>query len=249
MSDYKMVPVEPTPEMLQAACDEEQRPLSMWSRMKAVYTAMLAAAPAVQGERVGYVRRSAIELMTGDELGVRANIVKEPRYPDCVALYTAPQPAEHLPFPEGIREGAPYDDPDFEALCREHEIWGTAAAAQCAVFWEAGKRVAEQQPAEQQLDLHLFAKRMDEELEKHDIQGFEPVLLAVAEEVLGYEQQPAPDVAGLVEALTMARETIASALRANAPDYFTTDSDIARHVVIQRIDAALAAHRKQGDKT
>lgn len=59
-------------------------------------------------------------------------------------------------------------------------------------------------------------------------------------------QQPAPDVSGLVEALTMARETIASALRANAPDYFTTDADIARHVVIQRIDAALAAHRNQG---
>ena len=59
------------------------------------------------------------------------------------------------------------------------------------------------------------------------------------------EQQPAPDVAGLVEVLTMARETIASALRANAPDYFTTDADIARHVVIQRIDTALAAHRKR----
>ncbi len=56
------------------------------------------------------------------------------------------------------------------------------------------------QPAEQKLDLHLFAKRMDEELEKHDIQGFEPVVLAVAEEVLGYEQQPAPDATGLVEA-------------------------------------------------
>lgn len=51
--------------------------------------------------------------------------------------------------------------------------------------------------------------------------------------------QPAPDVAALVDALTMARETIASALRANAPDYFTTDADIARHVVIQRIDAAM----------
>lgn len=60
------------------------------------------------------------------------------------------------------------------------------------------------------------------------------------------EQQPAPDVEGLVEALTMARETIASALRANAPEYFTTDADIARHVVIQRIDTALA-HRK-GDE-
>lgn len=44
--EWRVVPVEPTPEMLQAACDEEQRPLPMWSRMKAIYTAMLAA----QGE-------------------------------------------------------------------------------------------------------------------------------------------------------------------------------------------------------
>lgn len=36
---------------------------------------------------------------------------------------------------ENIREGAPYDDPRFEALCREHGIWGTAQAALCAVFW------------------------------------------------------------------------------------------------------------------
>lgn len=50
MTDYKLVPVEPTPEMVQAACVEEQRPLPMWSRMKAIYKAMLTAAPAVQGE-------------------------------------------------------------------------------------------------------------------------------------------------------------------------------------------------------
>lgn len=45
MTDYKLVPVEPTAEMVKAACDEEQRPLPMWTRMKAIYTAMLAAAP------------------------------------------------------------------------------------------------------------------------------------------------------------------------------------------------------------
>lgn len=59
------------------------------------------------------------------------------------------------------------------------------------------------------------------------------------------EQQPAPDVSELVETLTMARETIAFALRTNAPDYFTTDADIARHVDVQRIDAALAAHCRE----
>lgn len=43
---WKLVPVEPTAEMVGAACDEEQRPLPMWSRMGAIYKAMLAASPA-----------------------------------------------------------------------------------------------------------------------------------------------------------------------------------------------------------
>jgi len=43
--------------------------------------------------------------------------------------------------PENIRMGAPYDDPAFEALCREMSIWGTAQAALAAVFWRAGQYV------------------------------------------------------------------------------------------------------------
>jgi len=61
------------------------------------------------------------------------------------------------------------------------------------------------------------------------------------------EQQPAPDVTALADALTMARETIAFALRTSAPDYFTTDADIAQHVEIQRIDAALAEWRQSNE--
>lgn len=130
MTNFKIVPVEPTEEMLRVACDEEQRPLPMWTRMKAIYTATLDEAPVinivatkneqgqivsvtlqdgdhrileviaeadVQGETVGYIRKSALEIIKSDELGVRANIIKEPRYQDCVALYTAPQPAEQQP--------------------------------------------------------------------------------------------------------------------------------------------------------
>lgn len=40
--------------------------------------------------------------------------------------------------------------------------------------------------------------------------------------------------------LLEARALIAGVLRANAPDWFETEADIARHVTIQRIDAALA---------
>ena len=46
-------------------------------------------------------------------------------------------------LPENIREGAPYDNARFEELCREHDIWGTAESAMCAVFW----RTAIQQAA------------------------------------------------------------------------------------------------------
>lgn len=45
-----------------------------------------------------------------------------------------------------IRVGAPYDEPAFEALCREMSIWGTAQAALCAVFWRKGKAQCQAEP-------------------------------------------------------------------------------------------------------
>lgn len=48
---------------------------------------------------------------------------------------------------ENIRAGAPYDDPAFEALCREHGIWGTAEAALCAVFWRQRAAGADERAA------------------------------------------------------------------------------------------------------
>ena len=280
MSEYKLVPVEPTDEMVSAA---EDAYMPFGDMEMAIRMAVLAA-PAVQGEPVGEVRF---------ELGAPSSIFAElyskslPVLAPGTKLYAAPQPAEQQPCPEDIREGAPYDDPAFESLCREHEIWGTAAAAQCAVFWEAGKRVAEQQPAPHPDDAAVdrfaaamkakLAKKCSEgrtvwqegnsvylsELLREHVEKGDPVdvgnlAMMIHENGFSIEKKPVrwatvsgcaeqtPDVSALVGALTMARETIASALRANAPDYFTTDADIARHVVIQRIDAALAAHRKQG---
>jgi|GEM_PF-3836035 len=37
-------------------------------------------------------------------------------------------------------EGYPYEHPEFEALCREHGIWGTAESALCAVFWRGAQK-------------------------------------------------------------------------------------------------------------
>ncbi|WP_286936175.1 hypothetical protein [Achromobacter sp. UBA4530] len=39
--------------------------------------------------------------------------------------------------PESMREGYPHDDPQFIALCREHDILGTAMQGLAAVFWRA----------------------------------------------------------------------------------------------------------------
>lgn len=40
---------------------------------------------------------------------------------------------------ENIRAGDPYDDLAFERLARDHDVWGRAESALCAVFWLAGK--------------------------------------------------------------------------------------------------------------
>jgi len=207
MTEYKLVPVEPTAEMMASggiemgARDEDSR---------TVWKAMVAAAPAVQGglmlngfrvmhltgrsgaregerweiyapcgsggvvredEVADWVVRKLLDSLATSNLedqrepvgfirhvhyhGIARNSEEcevvlydnAKNLPEGTLLYTAPQPTEHRPCPEDIREGAPYDDPAFAALCREHEVWGTAAAALCAVFWEAGKRAAEQQPA------------------------------------------------------------------------------------------------------
>lgn len=166
MTDYKLVPVEPTPKMVEAAADAYMP----FGDMDLALRMAILAAPVVQGEPG--VKWAPEEVANGNkgirwvsDEGVhgrptdhdcRVYLESNPNArgchcPECTMLAAAPQPAEQKPCPEAVREGAPYDDPAFESLCREHEIWGTPAAAQCAVFWEAGKRVAEKQPDAAQL--------------------------------------------------------------------------------------------------
>ncbi len=47
--------------------------------------------------------------------------------------------AAPVQMPENLREGAPYDNPAFEALARALGVWGTAQSAVCAQFWIAAK--------------------------------------------------------------------------------------------------------------
>lgn len=84
------------------------------------------------------------------------------------ALAAAPQPPEAAPssvsngrWPdappqENIRGGAPYSDPEFEKLAREHAVWGTAQSALCAQFWLAAlaQRVPLSDRKIRQIDAH-----------------------------------------------------------------------------------------------
>ena len=57
------------------------------------------------------------------------------------------KPTAQAVHPENIREGAPYNNPEFEQLARDMGVWGTAQSAVCAQFW-----LAATQPAAQGVD-------------------------------------------------------------------------------------------------
>lgn len=95
MSEYKVVPVEPTPEMVSAAEDAYMP----FGDMELALRMAILAAPAVQGEPVAY--------LFPDEVG-RTKIVlgKEtaehwcPPGESITPLYTAPQPTEQQSAPD-----------------------------------------------------------------------------------------------------------------------------------------------------
>lgn len=68
-------------------------------------------------------------------------------------------PADGWAQQDNIRTGYPYDDPRFERLCIEHEIWGTAQSALCAVFWRAAQQEADNVDALLQL-IDEFRERL-----------------------------------------------------------------------------------------
>lgn len=54
------------------------------------------------------------------------------------------KPAAQAVHPENIRDGSPYDNPEFEQLARDMGVWGTAQSAVCAQFWLAATQPAAQ---------------------------------------------------------------------------------------------------------
>lgn len=93
MSDYKLVPVEPTPEMVEAAADAHMP----FGDMDLALRMALLAAPAAQCEPVGEVRFEfgAPSVVYGELYSEAA-----PHLVPGTLLYAAPQPAERQPAPD-----------------------------------------------------------------------------------------------------------------------------------------------------
>lgn len=93
MTDYRLVPVEPTDEMATAAMNAEIHANSVYGEPAAfsdIWRAMLSAAPAVQGEPVATIH------VDGSFVHVAWRIPAPSRC--AMDVYTAPQPAEQQPI-------------------------------------------------------------------------------------------------------------------------------------------------------
>lgn len=107
MTDYRLMPEEATPEMEQAAekywNDRKFKALSDDPRTwKGLYAAMRVAAPAVQGEPVGYVRPHQLEaLRSGKACGITMEDKPDAHNRVTIPLYATPQPAEQQPDVQG----------------------------------------------------------------------------------------------------------------------------------------------------
>ena len=97
MNDYKLVPVEPTEAMIDAAREahegEAYLPVSL-------YKAMLAESPDVQGEPVAWQRVDWPDRVITNLS--RRSIAEVDNEVEFRPLYAAPQPAEHRPCPDTL---------------------------------------------------------------------------------------------------------------------------------------------------
>lgn len=67
----------------------------------------------------------------------RAMLDAAPQPPEAAEASVSNGTLQDTQPPENTREGAPYSNPEFEKLAREHAVWGTAQSALCAQFWLA----------------------------------------------------------------------------------------------------------------
>ena len=114
MSDYKLVPVEPTPEMLAAG----KYALDVGCYSSGIYADMLATAPDVQGEQVYLYRRLGLDDFITCDFARYTELSGKPHLFETRVLYTTPQPSFQLPDfttdPDDSDEGASLLDHGFK---------------------------------------------------------------------------------------------------------------------------------------
>src|SRR5690606_18244176 len=127
MTDYKLVPIDPAPEMVEAAEDAYMP----FGDMELAIRLALLAAPAVQGEPVGYVRPHHLEMLrSGKACGVTMEDRPDERNGVTVPLYTDPQPAEQQPAPHtriGRTVSLDVSTGEHDAF---HRLFGTVAGVE-----------------------------------------------------------------------------------------------------------------------
>lgn len=221
MSGYKVVPVEPTKEMMEAyqKASSWTAPLSTWG-----YKAMLAATPAVQGEPVvwmySYIGGTAVQTSKGRWTGKDWKSCWEE-----TPLYTAPQPAEQ-PECGCCGQTVKCDDDCDAVVLRKAE----QQPAPSAPTFQLGDHVRKTKGSQWKgrvvgtysTDLTPEGYAVESDTEKGSVQIY-PV---GALELVG--EDAAPDVGALVEALETCLEMEE------------------RPKIIELARAALAVHRKQG---
>lgn len=193
MTDYKLVPVEPTDEMATAAMNAEIHANSVYGEPAAfsdIWRAMLSAAPAVQGELAG------VAITMPGTTGITVAVFDAVNVPPGTQVYTAPQPAEQERFKR------------FNG----QECWMWAGDGSDRL--ETLTRPVVITPAD---------------------------LMAIINRVA-----PAPDVTGLVEALSESLKgiEIPSVLTPPRTEFFKAGV----HAAVNRLNTVLAAHRRQGDE-
>lgn len=86
---------------------------------------------------------------------------------------------------------------------------------------------------------------MSKEVKRFDPYGYDGLSALMHEDVLGdyvrHEDYGAllAERDALLEVMVEARQVIAVALRANAPDWYATDEEVSQHMTIRKIDAAM----------
>ena len=96
IDQYKLVPVEPTPEMLKSAVQRELVDASHYGRLRDTYRTMLAAAPQPSAEPVAWGNFKE----DGTLVGLSQYPEDQTNWAGRKPLYTHPQPAKRKPLTE-----------------------------------------------------------------------------------------------------------------------------------------------------